>query len=65
MRQASTTNSRASAGSSAARSACTQLKRMSDGAGIWNLSGSLATSAARSSLGNAKPITRSSRENAT
>jgi len=52
-------------GSRPARSAWTQLNRMSDGDGIRNLSGSPATSAARSSLGNAKPITRSSRENAT
>ena len=65
MRQASTTSSRASVGSSAARSAWTQWNRRSDSDGIWNLRGSLATSAARSSRGNAKPITVSSRENAT
>src|ERR1700710_2298928 len=47
MRQASTTSSRASVGSSAARSAWTQLKRRSDSDGIWNLCGSPATSAAR------------------
>src|SRR3954465_14120753 len=38
---------------------------MSDSDGSWNLVGSLATSASRSSLGNAKPISVSSRENAT
>jgi len=44
--------------------AWTQLKRSSDAEGIWNLRGSPATSAARSSFGKAKPITLSSRENA-
>jgi len=51
MRQASTTSSRASVGSSAARSAWTQLKRSSDAEGIWNLRGSPATSAAPANEG--------------
>ena len=38
---------------------------MSAGVGVWNLCDWPPTSAARSSLGNAKPITVSSRENAT
>ncbi len=41
------------------------MKRISDAAGIWNFPGWLKQSASRSSLGNAKPITLSSRENAT
>lgn len=61
----STTSSRASAGSSAASSAWTQVKRRSESEGIWNLRGFLPTSAARSSLGKANSITLSSRENAT
>ena len=65
MRHASTTISRASRRSNAARSAWTQLKRRSEADGMWNLRGSPPTSAARSSLGKAKPITVSSRENAT
>ena len=47
------------------RSASTQLNRRSDGRGRWKRCGWAATSAARSSLGNAKPISVSSSENAT
>ncbi len=61
---ASRTSSRSSASPSASRRTCTQLYRSSDGRGIRNLSGSDATSASRSSFGNAKPMTVSSRENA-
>ena len=64
IRHASITISRISARSIAASRTTTQLYRMSDGLGSRNLSGSEATSAARSSLGKAKPIMVSSRANA-
>jgi 4'-phosphopantetheinyl transferase len=63
--QASSTSSRISAASIAARRTSTQLKRMSDSRGIWNLSGSEPTRNSRSSFGKANPISVSSCENAT
>ena len=48
MRHASTTSSRISASSIASSHTRTQLYRLSEAAGMWNFSGSLATSAARS-----------------
>src|SRR6266508_2728175 len=62
MRHASTTSSRISASSIASSHTRTQLYRSSEATGMWNFSGSLATSAARSSLGNANPIDASSGE---
>src|SRR5215467_1777222 len=64
MRQASSTRSRISASSSAAMRASTQLKRSSDGPGSMNFSGEPPISQTRSSLGNANPMTVSSREKA-
>ena len=49
----------------AASRTMTQLKRRSPPVGMTNFSGSDATRASRSSLGNAKPISVSSREKAT
>ncbi len=55
-------SSRSSPASSAGSRARTQLYRSSLRSGIMNLSGSLATSAARSSLGKPKPSRSSSAE---
>lgn len=62
IRQASVTISVSSAVSRAASRTRTQLKRSSDGRGMRKRSGSEATSAARSSLGKAKPMRVSSRD---
>ncbi len=64
IRQASITSSRISVTSIAAIRTSTQWYRMSARLGIMNFSGSEATSASRSSFGNANPISLSSRENA-
>ena len=55
-------SSRSSSSSSAASRARTHRYRSSLGSGIMNVSGRLATSAARSSLGKANPIRSSSGE---
>ena len=64
IRHASSTSSRISVRSIAASLTSTQWNRMSDGRGMKNFSGSAATNASRSSFGNPKPISVSSRENA-
>src|SRR6185503_8565051 len=64
IRQASRTSSRISVRSIASSRTSTQWYRMSDGRGRKNFSGSAATNASRSSFGNPRPISVSSRENA-
>ena len=60
MHQASTSSSRSSSTSSTANRARTHWYRSSLGSGIMNVSGRLATSAARSSRGKPKPSRSSS-----
>jgi len=62
MHQASISSSRSSAGSRAASRARTHWYRSSLGSGIMNVSGRLATSAARSSRGKPNPSRSSSGE---
>jgi len=62
MHQASTSSSRSSSTSSAASRARTHWYRSSLGSGIMNISGRLATSAARSSRGKPNPSRSSSGE---
>jgi hypothetical protein len=64
MHHASMSSSRSSSTSSTGSLARTQLYRSSPRSGIMNLAGSLATSAARSSLGKPNPSRSSSADTA-